>query len=153
MEGKIAECVSVPNTFVITPSNTVSKIYTSFCTKFVTLICSPSTFVCSLIITSVRFEDLTALSMKIAVFWVVAPCSLVEVYQRFRRTCCLHHQGDHRPVVCAGRSLSVLCVQISLPSGHWSILKIRSRIRVNITIYIVIYLAILNYRTGRTLLG
>jgi hypothetical protein len=28
-----------------------------------------------------------------AVFWVVAPCSLVEVYQRFRGTCCLHHQG------------------------------------------------------------
>jgi hypothetical protein len=32
--------------------------------------------------------------MKTAVFWVVAPCSLVEVYQRFRGTCCLHHQGD-----------------------------------------------------------
>jgi hypothetical protein len=32
--------------------------------------------------------------MKMAVFWVVAPCSLVEVYQRFRGTCCLHHQGD-----------------------------------------------------------
>jgi hypothetical protein len=31
---------------------------------------------------------------KIAVFWVVAPCSLVEVYQRFRGPCCLHHQGD-----------------------------------------------------------
>jgi hypothetical protein len=29
-----------------------------------------------------------------AVFWVVAPCSLVEVYQRFGGTCCLHHQGD-----------------------------------------------------------
>jgi hypothetical protein len=28
------------------------------------------------------------------VFWVVAPCSLVEVYQRFRGPCCLHH---HRP--------------------------------------------------------
>jgi hypothetical protein len=26
--------------------------------------------------------------MKIAVFWVVAPCSLVEVYQRFRGPCC-----------------------------------------------------------------
>jgi hypothetical protein len=26
-----------------------------------------------------------------AVFWVVAPCSLVEVYQRFRGSCCLHH--------------------------------------------------------------
>jgi hypothetical protein len=32
--------------------------------------------------------------LKIAVFWVVAPCSLVEVYQRFRGPCCLHHQGD-----------------------------------------------------------
>jgi hypothetical protein len=30
---------------------------------------------------------------KIAVFWVVAPCSLVEGYQRFRGPCCLHHQG------------------------------------------------------------
>jgi hypothetical protein len=27
-----------------------------------------------------------------AVFWVVAPCSLVEVYQRFRRPCYLHRQ-------------------------------------------------------------
>jgi hypothetical protein len=28
--------------------------------------------------------------MKIAVFWVVGPCSLVEVYRRFRGACCLH---------------------------------------------------------------
>jgi hypothetical protein len=28
-----------------------------------------------------------------AVFWVVAPCSLVEVYQRFRGPCCLHLHG------------------------------------------------------------
>jgi hypothetical protein len=41
-----------------------------------------------------RFEILTAASMKMAVFWVVALCSLVEVYRRFRGTCCLHHQGD-----------------------------------------------------------
>jgi hypothetical protein len=34
-----------------------------------------------------------AVSMKMAVFWVVAPCSLVEVYQRFRGPRCLHHQG------------------------------------------------------------
>jgi hypothetical protein len=27
----------------------------------------------------------------------VAPCSLVEVHQRFRGSCCLHHQGTHRP--------------------------------------------------------
>jgi hypothetical protein len=30
--------------------------------------------------------------MKMAVFWVVALCSLVEVYQCFRGACCLHHQ-------------------------------------------------------------
>jgi hypothetical protein len=28
------------------------------------------------------------------VFWVVAPCSLVEVCWRFWGACCLHHQGD-----------------------------------------------------------
>jgi hypothetical protein len=27
-------------------------------------------------------------------FWVVDPCSLVEVYRRFRGVYCLHHQGD-----------------------------------------------------------
>jgi hypothetical protein len=30
---------------------------------------------------------------KMAVFWVVTPCSLVEVHQRFRSPCCLHRQG------------------------------------------------------------
>jgi hypothetical protein len=35
-----------------------------------------------------------AVSKKMAVFWVVALCSLVKVYQRFRDPCCLHHQGD-----------------------------------------------------------
>jgi hypothetical protein len=32
--------------------------------------------------------------MKMAVFWVVAHCSLVEVYRHFRGPCCLHDQGD-----------------------------------------------------------
>jgi hypothetical protein len=32
--------------------------------------------------------------IKMAVFWVTVPCSLVEVYRRFRGTCYLHHQGD-----------------------------------------------------------
>jgi hypothetical protein len=36
----------------------------------------------------VGFEVLTAVSTKMAVFWVVAPCSLVEVYHRFRGSCC-----------------------------------------------------------------
>jgi hypothetical protein len=29
-----------------------------------------------------------------AVFWFVAPCSLVEVYHHFRGPCCLHYQGN-----------------------------------------------------------
>jgi hypothetical protein len=38
-----------------------------------------------------RLERSKRDSDKMAVFWVVAPCSLVEVYQRFRGPCGLHH--------------------------------------------------------------
>jgi hypothetical protein len=31
--------------------------------------------------------------IKGSVFLDVAPCSLVEVYRRFRDACCIHHQG------------------------------------------------------------
>jgi hypothetical protein len=31
---------------------------------------------------------------KMAVFWRDEPCSLVEIYRRFRGAYCLHHQGD-----------------------------------------------------------
>jgi hypothetical protein len=33
------------------------------------------------------------LFVKMAVFWVIAPCRLVEVYRRFRGACCLNHHG------------------------------------------------------------
>jgi hypothetical protein len=39
-------------------------------------------------------ETLTSVTPKTAVFWVVAPCSLVEVYRRFRGPRCLYHQTD-----------------------------------------------------------
>jgi hypothetical protein len=52
------------------------------------------------------FEALTAVSTKMAVFWVVAPCSLVEFYQRFRGHCCLHHQGD---VATVSLNLADIC--------------------------------------------
>jgi hypothetical protein len=41
-----------------------------------------------------RFHVLTAASMNMTVFRDVAPCSLVEVYRRFRGAYCLHYQGD-----------------------------------------------------------
>jgi hypothetical protein len=33
-------------------------------------------------------------NLKMAIFWDVSPCSLVEVHRRFRGACCFHHQGD-----------------------------------------------------------
>jgi hypothetical protein len=43
----------------------------------------------------VRFQLLTAASMKFRVFWDVAPCSQVDVDRRFRGAYYLHH-GDDR---------------------------------------------------------
>jgi hypothetical protein len=31
---------------------------------------------------------------KMTVFWIVEPCSLVQVYRRFRGAYCLYHQDD-----------------------------------------------------------
>jgi hypothetical protein len=45
---------------------------------------------------------------KMAVFWVVAPCSLVVVYQRFRCPCCLHHHKS--------TPLSLMAVSSVVPS-------------------------------------
>jgi hypothetical protein len=46
-----------------------------------------------LCVMKVRFQVLTAAGMKVIAFWDVAPCSLVEVYQRFRGACWLYRQG------------------------------------------------------------
>jgi hypothetical protein len=42
----------------------------------------------------VRFQVLTASSIKLRVIWNVAPCSHVEVDRHFRGAYCLHHQGN-----------------------------------------------------------
>jgi hypothetical protein len=43
----------------------------------------------------VWLEVLTAVTMKVVVFWVVAPCRLVSVYRRFRvRTAVTHRPND-----------------------------------------------------------
>jgi hypothetical protein len=41
----------------------------------------------------INSKIITTTDKKMDVFWVVEPCSLVEVYHRFRGTCCLHHQN------------------------------------------------------------
>jgi hypothetical protein len=40
--------------------------------------------------------------MKMADFWDVAPCSLVEAYRRFRGANCLHHEDDDSVVMESG---------------------------------------------------
>jgi hypothetical protein len=48
---------------------------------------------------TVSLAVLTAVTLKMAVFWVVAPCRLLSVYRRFRGLYCLHHQGDELSLV------------------------------------------------------
>jgi hypothetical protein len=60
---------------------------------------------------------------KMAVFWVVAPCSLVEVYKRFRGPCCLHHQGESP---CRLKWFKICAVSFS-PHRHARILSYNSR--------------------------
>jgi hypothetical protein len=45
------------------------------------------------------------------VYWDAAPCSLVEVYRRFRGTFCLHHQGN-RPGATSQKSSSEFKITI-----------------------------------------
>jgi hypothetical protein len=40
----------------------------------------------------VRFQVLTATSMKMIVFWGITSCRFLEVYRRFRGAYCLHHK-------------------------------------------------------------
>jgi hypothetical protein len=42
----------------------------------------------------VKCQVLTAAVMYVTVFWLVTPCSLVEIDQRFRGTYCLYHQNS-----------------------------------------------------------
>jgi hypothetical protein len=72
--------------------------------------------------------------MTMAVFWVVAPCSLVDVYRRFRGVYCLHHQGDYstqqprrKPSlrdelhVKFGHVLSWLYMRITVKNNSWDL--------------------------------
>jgi hypothetical protein len=62
--------------------------------------------------------------MKMAVFWVVAPCSLVEVCQRFKGNCCLHHQWARQadlkfaPYSTVEELLSKVCTYCRQDSLH-----------------------------------
>jgi hypothetical protein len=44
------------------------------------------------IVNEVRFNILAETSVKITVYWDVAPRILEEMFRRFGGACCLHHQ-------------------------------------------------------------
>jgi hypothetical protein len=78
------------------PSNQPAKTHTSNRTATVTGIFSRipgKNNLCSVVICGMIAYLYSNKFVKIAVFWVVAPCSLVEVFQRFSGPCCLHYQG------------------------------------------------------------
>jgi hypothetical protein len=53
------------------------------------------------------------------VFWAVAPRCLVEVYQRFRGPCCLHHQGnDSSQQHCATTQKTAIFVLIAVRTSN-----------------------------------
>jgi hypothetical protein len=64
-----------------------------------------------------RFQVLTAASMKMTVFWDVTPCCLVETDRRFRGSFCLRHQGDEEAASTSKTSVdlkSCLLIDLSL---------------------------------------
>jgi hypothetical protein len=52
----------------------------------------------------IGFEVLTVVSMKMAVFWVVAAYTLVVVLRSYRGACCLHHHAVTLMVKAANTS-------------------------------------------------
>jgi hypothetical protein len=69
------------------------------------------------------FLVLTAASMKMAVFWDVAPCSLVEIDRRFRGAYSLCYQGfPSRPTcpILGGKTVAAWwCSPCSTRCWHW----------------------------------
>jgi hypothetical protein len=61
-----------------------------------------------------RFQVLTAASMKMTVFGDIAPCSLVDVHRRFRSVYCLHHHGDEQLIALMMEAVSSSETQINL---------------------------------------
>jgi hypothetical protein len=68
--------------------------------------------------------------MSIAVFWVVAACSLVEVYRRFRGACCFHHQDDMNAASII-RAMSLIVLMIEAANTSETSVKIYQATRRN----------------------
>jgi hypothetical protein len=79
---------------------------------------------------AVRFQVPTATSMKMAVFWVVGPCSPVDVYRRIRGAYCFHHQGGGMMVVACTYEMWVNLTGLHGPTTQETAIFNASRISV-----------------------
>jgi len=79
----------------------------------------------------VSFRALVAASMKMTLFWYVAPCSPVETDRRFRGAYCYHHQRGDKHILNTGQFVSEFCTDVLLRvflvladvSASWSFLS------------------------------
>jgi hypothetical protein len=53
----------------------------------------------------VRFQALLVVNMKMAVFCVVVPCILLEIFWCFMGAYCRHYQGDRKHLCNVGQFL------------------------------------------------
>jgi hypothetical protein len=74
--------------------NSVVRVFISLKVLFLVMFSSQS-----------GFEVFTLVSMKVAVFCVIASCFLVGVYQRFRGACCFHYRDSWGPNGRGGKHL------------------------------------------------
>jgi hypothetical protein len=64
-----------------------------------------------------KFEDMTVVTVKITVFWVVTLCILVDMYQHFEGNCCLHLHGSRVELQCLLNlmfTIIILCASFML---------------------------------------
>jgi hypothetical protein len=69
----------------------------------------------------VRFEIPMAVTVKIAVFWDLAPHISIDKYEDFGATSCLHLQGNLQMVAASSSKIPVCIYQIILchtPEGN-----------------------------------
>jgi hypothetical protein len=81
----------------------------------------------------VRFQVLKATSIKMAVFWDVAPCSLIDNGRRFRGTYCLHRRSVSTRLHEATQKTAIFLLGCLDPT-----LNCRSRLLAVVILFIII---------------
>jgi hypothetical protein len=85
----------------------------------------------------VRFQFLTAVNVKMAAFWVIAPYSLVETDRRFRGVYCLYRSDDAGSTLLWNVGLLQRDCTALYPRNAWLIGEGRCTLHLNTSRYIL----------------